>query len=164
MYALTQNNQIKVGPREYYWSAFRNFLEQEGISTDNLPLNYSGTDPIILNETTRIVPVVIEAQPAYNQYTEQLAGPTYTITDTLVTGAYTVADREITAAKNSMKSTLAANRYVEENTSITLTVQATEVTVSTTRGFDRDIWFQICLLYTSPSPRDRQKSRMPSSA
>ena len=24
--------------------------------------------------------------------------------------------------------------------------------------------FQICLLYTSPSPRDRQKSRMPSSA
>ena len=28
-------------------------------------------------------------------------------------------------------------------------------------GFD---WPDICLLYTSPSPRDRQKSRMPSSA
>ena len=28
-----------------------------------------------------------------------------------------------------------------------------------------DSWiFRICLLYTSPSPRDRQKSRMPSSA
>ena len=27
--------------------------------------------------------------------------------------------------------------------------------------FDRDY---VCLLYTSPSPRDRQKSRMPSSA
>ena len=25
-------------------------------------------------------------------------------------------------------------------------------------------WDHICLLYTSPSPRDRQKSRMPSSA
>ena len=25
-------------------------------------------------------------------------------------------------------------------------------------------WYRICLLYTSPSPRDRQKSRMPSSA
>ena len=24
--------------------------------------------------------------------------------------------------------------------------------------------YQVCLLYTSPSPRDRQKSRMPSSA
>ena len=26
------------------------------------------------------------------------------------------------------------------------------------------LWGMICLLYTSPSPRDRQKSRMPSSA
>ena len=25
-------------------------------------------------------------------------------------------------------------------------------------------WSYLCLLYTSPSPRDRQKSRMPSSA
>ena len=25
-------------------------------------------------------------------------------------------------------------------------------------------WSEACLLYTSPSPRDRQKSRMPSSA
>ena len=25
-------------------------------------------------------------------------------------------------------------------------------------------WYSICLLYTSPSPRDRQRSRMPSSA
>ena len=27
-----------------------------------------------------------------------------------------------------------------------------------------NLQFKICLLYTSPSPRDRQKSRMPSSA
>ena len=27
-----------------------------------------------------------------------------------------------------------------------------------------DIGYKSCLLYTSPSPRDRQKSRMPSSA
>ena len=26
------------------------------------------------------------------------------------------------------------------------------------------VWHKDCLLYTSPSPRDRQKSRMPSSA
>ena len=26
------------------------------------------------------------------------------------------------------------------------------------------VLFMVCLLYTSPSPRDRQKSRMPSSA
>ena len=27
-----------------------------------------------------------------------------------------------------------------------------------------EVWYDGCLLYTSPSPRDRQKSRMPSSA
>ena len=35
------------------------------------------------------------------------------------------------------------------------------------RGFNDNAWpggFGDCLLYTSPSPRDRQKSRMPSSA
>ena len=30
--------------------------------------------------------------------------------------------------------------------------------------YDRFTQFTFCLLYTSPSPRDRQKSRMPSSA
>ena len=30
--------------------------------------------------------------------------------------------------------------------------------------FDIPLLFETCLLYTSPSPRDRQKSRMPSSA
>ena len=30
--------------------------------------------------------------------------------------------------------------------------------------YDNNITYDTCLLYTSPSPRDRQKSRMPSSA
>ena len=29
---------------------------------------------------------------------------------------------------------------------------------------ERHSWLKVCLLYTSPSPRDRQRSRMPSSA
>ena len=32
------------------------------------------------------------------------------------------------------------------------------------RGVTADTALRLCLLYTSPSPRDRQKSRMPSSA
>ena len=37
------------------------------------------------------------------------------------------------------------------------------------RGVERDptqaaVWYHNCLLYTSPSPRDRTRSRMPSSA
>ena len=38
------------------------------------------------------------------------------------------------------------------------------VNVETNAGWDGDDYTGACLLYTSPSPRDRQKSRMPSSA
>ena len=31
-------------------------------------------------------------------------------------------------------------------------------------GMSRDAYYGICLLYTSPSPRDRTRARMPSSA
>ena len=31
-------------------------------------------------------------------------------------------------------------------------------------GHDKIYWESICLLYTSPSPRDKRQSRMPSSA
>ena len=31
-------------------------------------------------------------------------------------------------------------------------------------GYIWSLWVKICLLYTSPSPRDRTRSRMPSSA
>ena len=34
----------------------------------------------------------------------------------------------------------------------------------TTDFLEKSTWYLTCLLYTSPSPRDRQKSRMPSSA
>ena len=30
--------------------------------------------------------------------------------------------------------------------------------------FPSDLWRKLCLLYTSPSPRDKRQSRMPSSA
>ena len=35
---------------------------------------------------------------------------------------------------------------------------------ATAEWYDADPMDGVCLLYTSPSPRDRQKSRMPSSA
>ena len=41
---------------------------------------------------------------------------------------------------------------------------ANGVWLTTDRVNQTDRWSNACLLYTSPSPRDRQKSRMPSSA
>ena len=43
-------------------------------------------------------------------------------------------------------------------------VEAFDIFVRLAETHDHDAQFNTCLLYTSPSPRDRQKSRMPSSA
>ena len=44
------------------------------------------------------------------------------------------------------------------------TITAEEESTTTTEIVQLDSFDGTCLLYTSPSPRDRQKSRMPSSA
>ena len=46
--------------------------------------------------------------------------------------------------------------------SLTMTAELTDIFRDRKEGVNSII--NICLLYTSPSPRDRQKSRMPSSA
>ena len=48
----------------------------------------------------------------------------------------------------------------EKHTDVTFAKLDTEANQQVARGLD----IRACLLYTSPSPRDRQKSRMPSSA
>ena len=51
--------------------------------------------------------------------------------------------------------------YAENNSEIPKVVFLKVDAIGFRRRSDRPL---ICLLYTSPSPRDRQKSRMPSSA
>ena len=50
-------------------------------------------------------------------------------------------------------------------TMISIMLAEVAVFVPSVSKFRRDwLYTKVCLLYTSPSPRDRQKSRMPSSA
>ena len=65
------------------------------------------------------------------------------------------------AAYNIMVAKMENGKKTEENASLAYfsTAGKVEVAVRLNKGS-----LQTCLLYTSPSPRDRQKSRMPSSA
>ena len=62
-----------------------------------------------------------------------------------------IASQELGRLKEAYSSLDTSNPYTDlENTMEDLTINQRQ--------------FEFCLLYTSPSPRDRQKSRMPSSA
>ena len=75
-----------------------------------------------------------------------------TLADRLLQTTGTISDREL------QEQTL-DDMDLERERGITIKSHAIQMNYKGNDGQD-----YICLLYTSPSPRDRQKSRMPSSA
>lgn len=145
LYALVENNQIKVGPREYSKFSFVDYLSENNNSLslfDNTPTSYNSINPIILSENISIIPVE-EIVPIYNIITEELSGPFYSIEEALVTATYSVVDRPLDAIKNTLKSIIKENRYKVENTSINIVVSGAEVSVSTDRNDNRDLWSRV---------------------
>ena len=53
---------------------------------------------------------------------------------------------------------------IRHHSSLVVTLQSGAIDFGEYTHGDGYIQVNVCLLYTSPSPRDRQKSRMPSSA
>ena len=64
---------------------------------------------------------------------------------------------------NTVVARIAAALYGQQLGSASMTEALSEVSnLGSVEAWANQLWS--CLLYTSPSPRDRQKSRMPSSA
>ena len=73
--------------------------------------------------------------------------------------------KSIWTAVNNIKNNLAnARRYTFNSTNPQARNFINQVIINTNNLQDYLDQSNLCLLYTSPSPRDRQKSRMPSSA
>ena len=143
MYALLDKSQIKVGPRNYTYSFFKEYLDNNNIIFD-LPFDFADTS-LIINDDIKIVRVQDPIMPVHNSLTEQLAGPYYDISVEPITGYYTVADRDLTAAKNDLKAKAADERYRKECSGVKVTIQGTEVLIDTNRDA-RHIWFQSLML------------------
>ena len=83
-------------------------------------------------------------------------------------------DRNVAAAVGAVTSTRAPGASTRACSFSSATVSQAEPAGVEVRGQDGGLFLgdvadglekgELCLLYTSPSPRDRQKSRMPSSA
>ena len=108
----------------------------------------------------------------------QIIGPVVDVTfDTTTTELPKIYDSLEVSKNDGSKLVLEVQSHVGEDMVRTISMDSTD---GLKRGEDvvasgnpiqmpvgKDIYgrlFNVCLLYTSPSPRDRQKSRMPSSA
>ena len=87
-------------------------------------------------------------------------GTTYSLSGNNITPSVTVGDTTTSGKIGGINVGSLSNgvpAMIQTDTTITSAGSAFSKTESVTMG-------DACLLYTSPSPRDRQKSRMPSSA
>ena len=77
-----------------------------------------------------------------------------------------VSDGTCTAKLTDVGGTGLSHRNVLRNGAMTIHQRVDNTTgINDTQNyFVADGWYYNCLLYTSPSPRDRTRSRMPSSA
>ena len=72
---------------------------------------------------------------------------------------------KVKGPKGELERTLPEGVSVsQDNNTIVVSPTSTKRISRERHGLSRTLVANICLLYTSPSPRDRQKSRMPSSA
>ena len=146
IYALIDNNTIKVGPRDYHVGFFNDYLQSKNISFE-IPFPPPTDNSVIkITDEISIVPVQIKYSSEPHIITEQLAGPFYEITNDLVVGTYNIAEVNIESAKNKFKEFIANVRYNKENTVIKVTIQDTEVSILTHRGTNRDFYTQTYLL------------------
>lgn len=140
MFALIHNNQIEVGPRQWLYSMFKEYLDDEGLDASALP-RLAPTEPI-KTDTWQLLPVEPIATPSYNALFEQLAGPFLTIGENSVTGYFDVVPVTVEFSKNKMKEIVTNNRYIGENQGTTFTFSDGQTVGIYTNREDRAIYLQ----------------------
>lgn len=141
MYGLIYNNNIEVGPRQWSYSFFKEFLEDEGLDWSTLP-RLAPEDGRVITEQWKILPVTELTQPSLDEPFEQLAGPYWTIHDDYITGRFEAAPNTIEMVKSKFKEIVTNNRYtVEVGGTKFIFADGTEVSLYTTRE-DRNVYLQ----------------------
>tara|TARA_R110000868_G_scaffold130758_1_gene340589 strand:+ start:1736 stop:2383 length:648 start_codon:yes stop_codon:yes gene_type:complete len=139
MWILVYNNQIELGPRQWNRWIFQSWLDENlGLSV-NLPQQPPDSNPLIINENTRIIFVFFAPEPSYNSRIQQLSGPFLTVSHDYANASWQVADQDIEAVKLALLAQLAANRYQQETAGTTISLQDQALLVSTDR-VSRQAW------------------------
>ena len=132
MYALINGQELLLGPISFNYRMINSVLEEE------LEVEYRVTSqdylnvPITFTEDIKILPARNEV-PEYDPRFQSVAQTSHTITDTEVVFGYGVGDKTLEQIKGEYKAGVAPERWNKENTTVTVTINGNEITVSTSR-------------------------------
>ena len=173
---VENSNKIAVHKTVNAWNQEWNALEGENtVDLDaivSVTTLYTASHGVITVETDNI-DIAADGQSA--EVTNAL-GDVYTIqaADVYVSLTQNISARDSRAAEVSVEESMSLSDSVgsvgEIVDEVVISISGVGVQISSVDSFDvisdkvENAVQNSCLLYTSPSPRDRQKSRMPSSA
>jgi len=154
MYVLIENEQIiHIGPIHWNQKMFQNYIKDDLELDISLSIQNTSLDPIVINNTLKILPAILEYPATHNPKIEQFAGPFWNVVDNFATGTFTNVPKDVNVVKGELKNVVATNRWIEETKGITINIQGQDVSVSTNRG-ERDIFLQALQLMTSADTKN----------
>jgi hypothetical protein len=132
MYALVNGQELLLGPVAFNYRMINSVLEEELEVDFRVTSNDYQSVPLSFTEDIKILPARNEV-PEHDPRFQSVSQTSHTITDTEVVFVYTVADKSLEQIKEEYKARVAPERWNKENTTVTVTINDNEITVSTSR-------------------------------
>ncbi len=145
MFVIVYENRVILGPMRWNRYRFENEIAEECDVVATLPNRNDSFDPIVVNESIKILPIQGTENPPYNPTIEILHGPFWTYTDTRAVMSYQVMPMQLDAAKNQLKAVVADERWRREVGGFDMELQNQTVRIDTARG-SRDVYAQQYML------------------
>lgn len=131
MYALVNGQELRLGPIAFNYRMINDELEELEVDF-RVTSNDHQSVPLSITEDIKILPARYE-NPEHDSKFEYLSNLTHEITETEVIFRHDKVSKSLYQIKDEYKAGVKPERQRRENTTITVTIQDTELTVSTSR-------------------------------
>ena len=132
MYALINGQELLLGPISFNYRMINSVLEEELEVDFRVTSQDYQSVPLSFTEDIKILPTRIEI-PEHDSIFQTVSQTSHEITDTEVVFYYGVSDKPLEQIKEEYKAAVAPERWNKENTTVTVTINDNEITVSTSR-------------------------------
>jgi hypothetical protein len=132
MYALINGKELLLGPIAFNYRMINSVLEEELEVDFRVTSQDYQSVPIVFTEDIKILPARNEV-PEHDPRFQTVSQTSHEITETEVVFYYGVSDKSLEQIKAEYKAAVAPERWNKENTTVTVTINDNEITVSTSR-------------------------------
>ena len=132
MYALVNGQELLLGPISFNYRMINSVLEEELEVDFRVTSQDYQSVPLSFTEDIKILPARNEV-PEHDPRFQTVSQTSHEITDTEVVFYYGVSDKPLEQIKGEYKAAVAPERWNKENTTVTVTINDNEITISTSR-------------------------------